>query len=236
MSSGGQHRNAPDTGTPVADPSGPGTSATIPVVVVQHHRVLREAVQLRLEAEDDLAVVASVPTVPEAAVAIAAHPSAVVVLDEPSSAEHCHSVIGALRTSSPDARAVMLLGSSDLAMVAAAVAAGVTGVLCHDTPTSSLVQAVRTVAAGVCVLDEQALRQLSGAWQVAVPTTQMVLSNREREVLALLAEGSSNAQIASRLYVSTETVKTHVAHVLRKLEVPNRGSAVEKATRLGLLV
>ena len=62
-----------------------------------------------------------------------------------------------------------------------------------------------------------------------------MLSAREREVLALLATGSSNLEIAAQLFVSAETVKTHVAHLLRKLEVPNRGSAVEKAMRLGLL-
>ena len=57
-----------------------------------------------------------------------------------------------------------------------------------------------------------------------------------RRAMLVLAHGSSNAEIANQLYVSTETVKTHVAHVLRKLDVPNRSSAVEKATRLGLLV
>jgi DNA-binding NarL/FixJ family response regulator len=127
----------------------------------------------------------------------------------------------------------MLLNSTDVGIVSAAVNSGIAGVLCSDTPTSSLVHAVRTVAGGVCVLDEDALRQLAGTWQ---PLVQPMLSSREREVLGLLASGSSNAEIANQLYVSTETVKTHVAHVLRKLDVPNRGSAVEKATRLGLLV
>jgi DNA-binding NarL/FixJ family response regulator len=221
------------TATAIDDVCHPGDPHGIPVVVVQQHRVLREAVQLRLDAEADLAVVASVATVLEAADAIARHPGTVVVLDEPPAHESCHSIMGELRAHSGSARAVMLLTSTDVGLVSAAVNAGVAGVLCSDTPTSSLVQAVRTVAGGACVLDEDALRQLAGTWQ---PLIQPVLSGREREVLGLLANGSSNAEIANQLYVSTETVKTHVAHVLRKLDVPNRSSAVEKATRLGLLV
>lgn len=211
----------------------PGDASAIPVVVVQQHRVLREAVQLRLENEPDFVVVACVGTVQEAVEVIADHPGTVVVLDEPSAGESCHSVMGLLRTTSPTARAVMLLTTTEVSIVSAAVNAGVAGVLCSDTPSTSLVHAVRTVAGGACVLDEVALRQLAGTWQ---PVVQPMLSGREKEVLTLLAAGSSNAEIANQLYVSTETIKTHVAHVLRKLDVPNRTSAVEKATRLGLLV
>jgi DNA-binding NarL/FixJ family response regulator len=205
----------------------------VPVVVVQQHRVLREAVQLRLENEPDLDVVASVSAVIDAVDVLRVHPDAVVVLDQPPAVERCHEVMGELRAAAPNARAVVLLHTTDVAIVSAAINAGISGVLCSDTDSTSLVQAVRTVAGGVCVLDEQALQQLVGTWHSLV---QPVLSNREREVLSLVASGSSNAEIASQLYVSTETVKTHVAHVLRKLDVPNRGSAVEKATRLGLLV
>jgi DNA-binding NarL/FixJ family response regulator len=221
------------TAAAIDDVCHPGDPRGIPVVVVQQHRVLREAVQLRLDAEPDFQVVACVATVHEAIATIARHPGTVVVLDEPPANESCHSVMGELRATSDSARAVMLLNSTDVSIVSAAVNAGIAGVLCSDTPTSSLVHAVRTVAGGACVLDEDALRQLAGTWQ---PLVQPMLSSREREVLGLLASGSSNAEIANQLYVSTETVKTHVAHVLRKLDVPNRGSAVEKATRLGLLV
>jgi DNA-binding NarL/FixJ family response regulator len=206
---------------------------TISIVVIQEHRVLREAVESRLATEPDLDVIACVATIAEAASALALFPTSVVVLDQPNVAPSCRSLMGELFTLSPTARAVILLHSTDAVTVSGAVVAGIAGVLCNDTPSDALVQAIRTVAAGSCVLDEQALRQLAAPWQTA---GQPLLSVREREVLHLLADGSSNAQIANQLYVSTETVKTHVAHVLRKLEVPNRGSAVEKAARLGLLV
>lgn len=209
------------------------TDDAVTVIVVQEHRVLREAVVLRLEREVDLEIVAAVPSATDALPSLEQRPASVVVLDQPGGSESCQSVMTELRTVVPDVRAVMLLHTNELAIVSAAITAGIAGVLCSDTPSDSLVQAVRTVAAGACVLDRSALQQLAAPWHMV---SQPVLSMREREVLGLLALGSSNAEIASRLYVSTETVKTHVAHVLRKLDVPNRNSAVEKAARLGLLV
>ena len=101
----------------------------LPLIVVQQHSVLREALSLRLEAESDFDVVASVATVTDAASALAAHPSAVVVLDEPSSPEMCRSVVDELRSMSSTARLVMLVNTRQLALVSVAVNAGVAGVL-----------------------------------------------------------------------------------------------------------
>ncbi|MGD9998124.1 MAG: LuxR C-terminal-related transcriptional regulator [Ilumatobacteraceae bacterium] len=206
--------------------------ARIPVVIVQRHRVLRDAVHRWLASEPSLDVVGAEPNVAMASLLLAGEPDAVVVVDEPAAGQSAGGIMHELRTASQTARAVMLVGAPDVATVSAAINAGVAGVLCSDAPSASLVQAVRTVACGACVIDEVALRQLAGSWKSSIDP---VLSAREREVLALLANGSSNVEIAAQLYVSAETVKTHVAHLLRKLEVPNRGSAVEKATRLGLL-
>ncbi len=212
------------------DPTQP---VRIPVIVVQRHRVLRDAVHRWLATECTVEVIAAEATVAAAAPVLLRVPDAVIVVDEPGPGDSANGMMTELRAASATARAVMLVGSPDVAIVSAAINAGVAGVLCSDAPSASLVQAVRTVACGVCVIDEAALRQLAGSWQYA---THPMLSTREREVLGLLAAGSSNVEIASKLYVSAETVKTHVAHLLRKLDVPNRGSAVEKATRLGLLV
>jgi DNA-binding NarL/FixJ family response regulator len=204
----------------------------LPLIVVQQHSVLREALSLRLEAESDFDVVASVATVTDAATALAAHPSAVVVLDEPSSPEMCRSVVDELRSMSSTARLVMLVNTRQLALVSVAVNAGVAGVLCSDTPTASLAHSLRTVSSGASVLDGQTLSMLAASWR---DLDDPALSMRELEVLSLLACGSSNAEIASQLYVSTETIKTHVAHLLRKLQVPNRAQAVKKAERMGLI-
>jgi DNA-binding NarL/FixJ family response regulator len=204
----------------------------IPVVIVQRHRVLRDAVHRWLATEPALEVIGAEASVVGATTLLADEPDAVVVVDEPAAGQSASALMLELRAASPSARAVMLVGSPDVGTVSAAINAGVAGVLCSDAPSASLVQAVRTVACGACVIDEVALRQLAGTWR---STVDPMLSAREREVLVLLATGSSNLEIAAQLFVSAETVKTHVAHLLRKLEVPNRGSAVEKAMRLGLL-
>jgi DNA-binding NarL/FixJ family response regulator len=203
------------------------------VVIVQAHRVLRDALQLRLEQEPDLAVLGSVALAADSTDVLRGSPNAVVVLDEPDSVDGLHHALGELRTAAPDSRVLLLMRTAEPAKVTAAIQAGVSGLLSCDAPPESLAQAVRTIASGACVLDQAALSHLAGQW---AQFTQPVLSVREREVLSLVATGLSNAEIASQLYVSTETVKTHVAHLLRKLEVPNRASAVEKATQLGLLV
>jgi DNA-binding NarL/FixJ family response regulator len=108
----------------------------LPIVVVQQHSVLREALQMRLEAEVDFHVVAGVGTIAEAADALATHPGAVVLVDEPTAPEACRTFMNELRALSPFARAVMLVNGRHLTMVSAAVNAGVVGVLCSDTPTT----------------------------------------------------------------------------------------------------
>jgi DNA-binding NarL/FixJ family response regulator len=228
---GSSHVSAPASAHAAANLDAGDRTGDVPVVVVQAHRVLREALRERIDREPGLAIHAAVAHAADAVDALAATDGAVVVLDEPEAHEQVHQAVADLRQAN-DVRVLLLLRTSEPAKVTAAIQAGVSGVLSCDAPPESLAQAVRTIASGACVLDESALRHLAGQW---AQFTQPVLSVREREVLSLVATGSSNAEIASRLYVSTETVKTHVAHLLRKLEVPNRASAVERATQLGLL-
>ena len=86
----------------------------LPIVVVQQHSVLREALQMRLEAEVDFHVVAGVATITEAADALATHPGAVVLVDEPAAPEACRTFMNELRALSPFARAVMLVNGRQM--------------------------------------------------------------------------------------------------------------------------
>jgi DNA-binding NarL/FixJ family response regulator len=174
-----------------------------------------------------------VATAAQAVDAFASDPRALVLMEEQTPGPNGLEVMHELRAIEPAVRAVMLVESEELHLVVMAIRAGVGGIVRSHTPATVLIDTVRTVADGACVLDHDALANLAAAWQEA---PRNPLSFREREVLSCLADGMTNAEVAAKLYVSRETVKTHVAHVLRKLEVEDRTSAVDKAARLGLLV
>lgn len=119
-----------------------------------------------------------------------------------------------------------------------ALAAGASGVLALDADADELIAAVRAAAAGLVVMQPSVVAGLAGA--LASPAVRQparaLLSAREREVLALLAEGLPNKVIAPRLGITEHTVKTHVAAVYEKLHARNRAEAVMAAARQGLLL
>jgi DNA-binding NarL/FixJ family response regulator len=118
----------------------------------------------------------------------------------------------------------------------AAIAAGAAGYLIKDVTRDRLVDVVREVAAGGSIIEQQALRgALSDVGPQAGQTrAPQPLTRREREILALVAEGLSNREIAERLVLSPETVKSHVAAILSKLDVSDRTQAAVYAVRNGL--
>ncbi|MDJ0954568.1 MAG: response regulator transcription factor [Acidimicrobiia bacterium] len=113
-----------------------------------------------------------------------------------------------------------------------AIEAGATGYLLKDTPRDELRKAVRAAAAGESVLSPPVARQLLG--QVRQPAKE-TLSEREMEILATVAKGATNKEIAARLFISEATVKTHLLHVYDKLGVNDRAAAVGAAYERGLL-
>ncbi|MFD7940856.1 response regulator [Streptomyces sp. NPDC059755] len=125
-----------------------------------------------------------------------------------------------------------------------ALRAGASGFLLKDSPPRDLVQGIRTIAAGESLLAPAVTRQLVGRFAdrirppargSAAPEALSVLAPRETEVLKLIAEGLSNAEIADRLVLSRETVKTYVSRILTKLDLRDRVQAVVLAHRVGLV-
>ena len=110
--------------------------------------------------------------------------------------------------------------------------AGATGYLLKDAPREELIRAVRAAFAGEAVLSPAVASRLMG--QVRKPPPK-VLSQRELEVLALIADGATNRQAAAKLFVSEATVKTHLLHIYEKLGVRDRAAAVAEAYRRRLL-
>lgn len=113
-----------------------------------------------------------------------------------------------------------------------AIEAGATGYLLKDAPREDLLRAVQAVANGETVLSPSVAGRL--VHQVRQPTRE-VLSQRELEILKLVADGTTNREIARTLFISEATVKTHLLHIYEKLEVPDRAAAVGEAYKRGLL-
>jgi len=138
---------------------------------------------------------------------------------EESGAEICKRIRGA----APQTRVLLISGAGRISS-SAARAAGASGFVPKDWPARDIAEAVHIVARGLTVFRD-AEEQASGG-----------LSDREREVLDLIASGATNREIADRLHLSPWTVKDYTGAVYRKLDVRNRAEAVQRAQRLGLLV
>lgn len=210
------------------------------VCVVHRRRPLRDRAA-RLLGAAGIAVDASVAEVSSIrAPGIVPH---VVVVGEPDAIDRLGRDLTELRARFPSVRLLYLAVHPMSGTSREALGATVDGVIAHDAPGPVLAAAVRAVGVGLTAFDEpsRALlrcrdergRDERGA--VAALTAESTLSMRERQVLALIATGASNARIAQQLVVSTETVKSHVAHILAKLAVPSRAAAVDRALALGAL-
>ncbi len=188
------------------------------------HRVVRSGLRRLLADEPDIEVVGEAGTADEAvALAQATHPD-VFIMDQGLPGASGIDATRQLRTVSPATRVLMLTVHDDVAYLRAAFAAGAAGYLVKDAADVELVEAVRALAAG-----RQYVHPSLGAALLAPETSAArprgpggALSERELEVLRLVARGLTNAQIAERLVVSRRTVETHRAHIQHKLGVSSR--------------
>ncbi len=207
------------------------TESPIRLLLADDHPVVRAGLRAVLETEEDFEVVADTATA-EGAVDLAARLDLDVVLMDLQFGGALH---GAQATAEITAREgaprVLVLTTYDTdADILAAIEAGATGYLL-DAPPEELAAAVRTAAAGKSALAPTiALRLMD---RMRTPAT--ALSRRETEVLQLVADGLSNAQISKRLFLSQATVKSHLVHIYSKLGVDSRTAAVAAATTRGLI-
>jgi DNA-binding NarL/FixJ family response regulator len=136
-----------------------------------------------------------------------------------------------LGTASPDTAVILYTAYGDRALVTEAIDAGARGFVLKEAPLADLVRAVRLVAQGGTYVDPV----LAGALTTASVAQLPGLTPREREVLRLLSDGHSNVEIGKRLFISPETVRTHVRKAMAKLEADTRTEAVAKALRQSLI-
>jgi len=208
----------------------------IRVLVVDDHSVVRSGLRRVLDAEDDIETVAEAPNANRAVFEAMAHKPDVILLDVTMPDQSGVDVLPTLLESVPETRVLMLSMHDDPGYVRAAFEAGASGYVLKEAADTEVVAAVRAVASG-----ESYVHPALGAKMVAAEAEARrraesdPLSEREREVLRLLALGHTNQEIAGMLYISVRTAETHRAHIMRKLRLSSRAELVRYALDSGLI-
>jgi DNA-binding NarL/FixJ family response regulator len=206
----------------------------IRVLIADDHPVVRQGLRTFLDLQEDISVVGEAGDGAEAVELVERLTPDVLLLDLKMPVLDGLATLGRLAGSAT--RVVVLTSVSDRADVAPAMRAGAAGFLYKDVDPSALAQGVRAVHGGQVLLAPEAAEAMLAdghAGNDGRPATS--LTDREREVLALIAAGCSNREIARTLTVAEKTVKTHVSNVLMKLGVQDRTQAALYAVRHGLV-
>jgi DNA-binding NarL/FixJ family response regulator len=207
----------------------------IRVLLVDDEELVRTGLRLILSTEPDLEVVAEAADGEQALAMVEVYQPDVVMLDIRMPGLDGIEVARRLAATRSPARVVVLTTFDNDDHVYGALRAGASGFLLKDAPATQLVSAIRAAAAGDAVLAPSVTRRVVdelGRRQAPVAIQRLdVLTDRERDVLTLMAEGCSNAEIGDRLFITEGTVKTHVARILVKLGVRDRLQAVVLAYR-----
>lgn len=202
------------------------------VLLVDDHPVVREGLRGMIEAEDDLTVVGEAASGTEARTMAAALRPDVILMDLRMPDGDGVTTTERILAELPQTRIVVVTTYESDADILRAVEAGAAGYLLKDASRAELAAAVREAAAGKTVLAPSVAGRLMGLMREPAPAA---LTAREIEVLTLVAQGQTNADIGRALHISEATVKTHLLRTFSKLEVSDRTAAVTTAMALGLL-
>jgi DNA-binding NarL/FixJ family response regulator len=210
------------------------TDADRPVrlLIVDDHPVVRDGLRGMFAGEDGFEVVAEAANGADAVARAQAYEPDVVLMDLRMPEVDGVAAIRRMMELGVPTRVLVLTTFDTDSDVLPAIEAGATGYLLKDAPREELLRAVRSAAAGEAVLSPSVAARLLD--QVRQPARETV-SQRELEVLQLIASGATNREVAERLFVSEATVKTHLLHIYAKLGVNDRAAAVGAAFEKGLL-
>jgi two-component system, NarL family, response regulator NreC len=209
---------------------------SITVLIVDDHAVVRSGLRLLLEAEDDMAVVGEAGTAREAVFELRSSKADVVLMDVAMPGGSGIDVIPQLLHEAPETKILMLSMQDDPNYVRQAFEAGASGYVLKEAADAEVVAAVRDVAEGRSYVNPALGARLVAAESEARKRAEAdPLSDREREVLRLLALGHTNQEIAKMLYISVRTAETHRAHIMQKLNLRSRADLVRHALASGLL-
>lgn len=211
-------------------------SESIRTIVVDDHAVVRSGIRRVLEAQPDIEVVAEASDARGAVFEVRAQQPDIVLLDVVMPGKSGIDAIPEVLAEAPNTRVLVLSMQDDPRYVREAFEAGATGYVLKEAADTDVVAAVREVAAG-----RKYVHPTLGARMVAAESEERrraeadPLSERERDVLRLLALGHTNQEIAKMLYISVRTAETHRAHIMQKLRLQTRAQLVRYALEQGLL-
>jgi DNA-binding NarL/FixJ family response regulator len=204
----------------------------ISVLVVDDHAVLRTGIAALLERESDITVVGQAGNADQAVSKARALQPDVILLDVVMPRKSGFDALAALQEVAPEARVIMLSMQTNPSSIRKALNSGAAGFVSKHASDTDLMDAIRRVARGSRYVDPE----LAG--DLVVPDSAALteaLSERERDVMYMLALGYTNQEVAEQLYISVRTVDTHRAHLMRKLNLHTRAELVLYALANGLV-
>ncbi|HTS74348.1 MAG TPA: response regulator transcription factor [Gaiellaceae bacterium] len=206
------------------------------VLIVDDHAVVRSGLRLLIDAEDDLETAGEAASAREAIFEARSLKPDVILLDVVMPEQSGLEAIPQLVRESPDAKVLVLSMQDEPRYVREAFETGASGYVLKEAADSELVAAIREVAkGGRYVHPELGARLVAAETEERRRAEEDPLSEREREVLRLLALGHTNQEIAKQLFISVRTAETHRAHIMQKLRLTSRAELVRYALDQGLL-
>lgn len=206
---------------------------TVRILIVDDHSVVRQGLKMFLGLDQELEVVGEAANGAEALRMVEKLQPNVILMDLMMPVMDGIAATQEIRRRWPDVEVIALTSVLEDASVVGAVRAGAIGYLLKDTQADELCRAIKAAAAGQVQLSPQAAARLMR--EVRAPENPEALTERETDVLRLLAQGKANKEIAALLHIGETTVKTHVSNILMKLGVPSRTQAALYAVRIGLV-
>jgi two-component system response regulator NreC len=208
------------------------TSGTT-IVLADDHTVMRSALRMLLDAEPGFEVVAEAGDAETAIRYVRGHKPAVLILDLNMPGRSSLEAVPDIQEASPGTEIVVLTMQNEPAFARRALQAGVRGYVLKEAADAELVQAVRSAAAGDTYLQPALGARLAAGADARGEADE--LSDRERDVLRLIALGHTNAEVAEQLFISIRTVESHRAHIQQKLRLSSRAELVRYALERGLV-
>ena len=209
----------------------------VKVMIVDDHNLVREGLKAVFAQGDEIDVVGEAGSGEEAIEMVEKVKPDVILMDISMPGINGIQATKQIRDKHPDAKIVILTMLDQEGYMYEAIKAGATGYMLKSTSSDELVNAIQTVNDGKALLHPDATAQLLKEFVTLAQNKakDYGLSNREMEVLQLLSEGKTNKEIAKALWISEQTVKTHVAHIFDKLGTSDRTETVARALRSGLV-